>query len=457
VSARNAFAVNFASKTDIDAIEAQLLTAQGMDDKIRKARLKYEAADSNIETSKADLRGLKRDVEREEAKQRAARTKAIHMTIQAWGLAPAKLSGTSVMRWTKGRTITWLPVAGKIEDRQVESPKGKLGLSKKPSEPADAVTYPDGVTYISESRFLRGPGYLASVLLHERTHFEQFTTEGTGNVLSRAQRQEQALQAEVDNTKYFYDPVKDKDLINETKNALRKEKQKVLLEKGLLGRLRRLLPADGKPDSSESIVHTNAELADISGLVAQARAQADIARREREEREALTRAAAETADKMLRDAENNHPAELLPTRPGEDPPGYVRAVPTQPGRGAIALNPTRIPYSQLQFKDIASRACSAPPKTVDRQLAAVDWEQFQKEPNIELYADGISPCERRVFMKLVELGRMWRPGVVIGADAVRAAAVEPGSGSNSGGFNDGPPGKGGGCFKGDDPFGCQPR
>lgn len=113
-------------------------------------------------------------------------------------------------------------------------------------------------------------------------------------------------------------------------------------------------------------------------------------------------------------------------------PGNDRAVPTQPGRiGGIVLNPSQPPIAGLQIKDIAERACASPPQAVGRELAAMDWGLFQKERDVERYADGLSACERRVVLRLIELGRAWRPGVVIGADAVRAAAAGPGSGGGS--------------------------
>lgn len=122
------------------------------------------------------------------------------------------------------------------------------------------------------------------------------------------------------------------------------------------------------------------------------------------------------------------PIELHPIIPGTDPPGRIRAVPTQPGgNGAIALNPSQPRIAEMQLKDIAERACASPPQAVDRELAAVDWGLFQRERDVERYADGLSACERRVVLRLIELGRAWRPGVVIGADAVRAAASDSGS------------------------------
>lgn len=292
-SLQDAFALRPASQSDLDAIEKQLADAKKLDSSINAAIKKYSEAAADVKTTEAKRRELDKAVEREIAKQRAARTKAIHMVILAYDLSPASLNGTSVMRWTKDRTITWLPVAGEGEDRQLQNTAGKLKGSKKPTEAYSGLTFPDGVTYIPESTFKNGAGFLASVLFHERTHFEQYTTEGMGDVMSTTEREENAYQKQLDNAPLFLDPVKDKDTIAEIKVLLRAKKAEVQKENSLLGRIRRHLPSNDQPDKSELTVHTNAELADISGLVAQARSQADIARRDREEREAINKAAAE--------------------------------------------------------------------------------------------------------------------------------------------------------------------
>lgn len=114
-------------------------------------------------------------------------------------------------------------------------------------------------------------------------------------------------------------------------------------------------------------------------------------------------------------------------RPGEYPEGAIRVVPTRP-RNVAPIVAGRPPISGLQFNYIASRACSAPPQSVDREMASVDWALFQKDQIDERSADGLSACQSRVVLRLIALGRTWRPGVVIGANEVRAAAAEPSSG-----------------------------
>lgn len=135
---------------------------------------------------------------------------------------------------------------------------------------------------------------------------------------------------------------------------------------------------------------------------------------------------------MKRRSDSARPAELRPTRPGDGPPGYVRAVPSVPGKDGIArLNPMKDSTAPLLFREIASRACSTPPRSFDAMLRAVDWDQFRGEKNVESYAEGLPGCERRVVLRLIELGRL--PGARVDAASVRAASAPPGNGFPGGG------------------------
>lgn len=108
------------------------------------------------------------------------------------------------MSSTKGRDITWLPVARENQARDVQDASGDLQPMKQDKKGYVAITYPDGVSVITPAVFEYGPAYLASILLHERIHFEQFTTDGKGNVMSYAEAQVEAYQAQVDNASYFF-------------------------------------------------------------------------------------------------------------------------------------------------------------------------------------------------------------------------------------------------------------
>ena len=125
------------------------------------------------------------------------------------------------------------------------------------------------------------------------------------------------------------------------------------------------------------------------------------------------------------------PAAAQPIKPSAPlPSGLI------PPSGAIEVHPRpgEVGLPEIaHLYGIARRACVPNPAVTDQDMASVDWTEFQKAKNVERVVDKMSPCERRVFMRLLELGRAWTPGTVIGADAVREAAAEPGSGARFGG------------------------
>jgi len=110
--------------------------------------------------------------------------------------------------------------------------------------------------------------------------------------MTYAALQKEAYQAQVDNEIHFFNSK------NDPKGKLREDIQALLSAQELAvqtevkesstlkGRLRGLLPRPRPSEIFDAKIHTNAELADISALVATARAQADIARRDREDRDA---------------------------------------------------------------------------------------------------------------------------------------------------------------------------
>lgn len=101
MNAHSALALKIPSGTAIDEIQEQIYTANKMDKKIGIAEQAVRDAES-MKRSPEYIRGLKQQVVREKEKKNAARTRAIHMAILAYGLEPQSWSGTSVMPWTKG-------------------------------------------------------------------------------------------------------------------------------------------------------------------------------------------------------------------------------------------------------------------------------------------------------------------------------------------------------------------
>lgn len=66
---------------------------------------------------------------------------------------------------------------------------------------------------------------------------------------------------------------------------------------------------------------------------------------------------------------------------------------------------------------IARTVCAVPARDYAKDLAQMDWAAFQRVNDLELYSAGLSPCEARVFLRLVDRGHTWKPGTVIGPEA----------------------------------------
>lgn len=489
-TAPHAFAIKEASKEEIAAIQEQIYTANKMDAEVKAAELKVSLAKA-AKVAEDKIIALERARDRVKDKQNAARTVAIHMTIQAYDLAPANPRGASVVAPTKGRTITWLPVAREAEARPIQRESGEFENQPQPKKDLVGKVYPDGVAYIYPDAFNRGVGYLASTLLHERVHFEQMTTKGKGNKMRRAESEVEAYQAEKDNELFFYDPKINEAEMAETEAKLADEKsaaEQVKKERSSFpNRLRDLLGTSAPPDMFESRLHTNAEMADISRLVAQARSQVDIARRDRESREEASRVAAEKSahDNRLKniyadlarrscanpgsvtqaeldalpksygtEAMGTYPrgldecsgrlysslvfgttAEALRTAAGlktpetARPASPVRAVQPEPqpiNAGRNAPNPFWVYLPKL--RDIAVTACNSPGRaSIDISLVRPNPPyEFSSPRDNDIAASlsaGLSGCQRRLFDKLFETIRLGH-GTSIDSQWINRLAAE---------------------------------
>lgn len=177
------------------------------------------------------------------------------------------------MSVTAGRKIEWLPVARDPEERTVYDAEGNSVTFEKPEKTTAGVTYADGTSYLNRDAFLHGPGWLASTLLHERTHFDQFTTEGRGDVLLPSEREAEAFAAELAHQRLFFHAVRDKTLLDELKGLHSEAAQKAAADRERLSTVRGKVSdyLFGDPDGYGLRPHTDEELAVIEAMVAEAR------------------------------------------------------------------------------------------------------------------------------------------------------------------------------------------
>lgn len=290
-------AVEPATPEEREAIRLQILEARLMDGEVGAASADFFAASDakrradlvrqdrmppsyarpgDMNVTDEQIRNLQRAIGRAKERQHAAFTKAIHMTIKAYDLAPASRRATSVMPLTKGREIEWLPLSRDPQAHRVRSARGIEKELPQPTKLYHGITYYDGATFIDRRAFEYGVGWLASTILHERVHFEQYTTPG-GAQMTREERDELAYKAEEDNVATFFDLATESHLIAEieTKRAENKAIADAQREKRktLEGRVRLALD-HLKVEAFDYRPHSDAEIAEMRTEVEAARAAA---------------------------------------------------------------------------------------------------------------------------------------------------------------------------------------
>jgi hypothetical protein len=329
----------------IQAIAAQIRAANRLDSEVNGAEQNLARA-KTAKASKAELHRLELQLEREKDKQRAAYTRAIHMTLDAYDLHPRIRTGTSVMPQTRGRVIEWLPIAHDRAAREVRAADGSTTRVPQPRMDLAGAAYPDGVVFIDPSTFNHpaGVGYLASTLLHERTHFEQYITAGRGDVMTVAKAQREAYDAERIHSGYFLDasiPAQ-KAAIDEVETLWAEEDAKVKAreqrDRTLVGRLRNWYEPETLSTAFDARPRTNEELAAIKQDAERLRAEI----------------AAENAERTTRinHAQLGYMTPLTAPRAADEAPqmGYMKPLPA-PSRASEPL------LASVEVYHLARRAC----------------------------------------------------------------------------------------------------
>lgn len=375
---------------------------------------------------------------------------AIRKTLLAYDLVDRDHHGLPIMPTEpavhpsfNNRTIHWILVYKDDEPRVLLDSGGKPRTIPAGKASGGGLTGADGVTTMYGK--FESPADLALLLYHERVHYDQFTTPGIGDKLTYDEREEAAYRAQYQALGHFGLTAAEKKLfeeflagdgknkpgkIREHNERAKAEKLKRKFSLGLWGSGE---PAHVQPRSRTEYAALLKESKDFDSQLADA--ERDLIAQARKDKEA-----AEHRDLMAEMKRRSDalpaPVGLTPTRPGDGPPGYVRVEPTRPGDGPVAAHPSPLgayDAKMLAIRKIAQDACASPPRAVDATLAWIPWAEFHTVTEIQIHEIGLTACELRVFRRLVEFGKTWRPGAAIDAAAVRAAAAEPGTGTPSGG------------------------
>lgn len=209
------WAIHPASSDAILSIQAQLdranliqdgpfLDAQGNDISIKATMnaLDWQKL-HNPDPNKAYMAAQERHLKDLTQGRDLARSKAIHLTLAAYGIVPTDkagrlimLRGAIVVPDYAGKTATWIVVAGDNAPRSALTPEGSVittqkAVDKVTGKEPSGITYLDGVTKILTKSFeptpkgnSMSPLDLALLLIHERRHFIQYVTPGKGDKLT---------------------------------------------------------------------------------------------------------------------------------------------------------------------------------------------------------------------------------------------------------------------------------
>lgn len=466
LASQNASAVRNAKTADAAEIQAAINEAVSL-----QAIMAYRVANTpekqRDEKFKSGLVELSKE-------RKAAYEKAIWLTIRAYDILPfrygqpalpsAKTSLPSPER-TQGKIITWIPV---FEDRQMYRIQDEYGTHVMTlTIDDDANTASDGVSRIWPEAFL-SPVELASTLIHEKIHFEQFTSPRPDGK-TQGERELAGYRAQkrlLDNGPLVFTP-------DEARRHRAVVDQKLAYKADQVAREKAGLARGEKPLVASIVSHTAVEIDD---LITQARLQVQIANQDHDER--LQRQLAEAARRSCDDPGAVRQAELdgLPTAFGflgnlaapdlpaecvkvynylldggrdadelrrlsyraEAPvaPAPVEARPYKPPLAAPPLNAV-YPFSGAirSLKGIAVAACATDAQLPLDENVTSPRHPYSFEPALDerIYreeAAGLDSCSAALFRRLFEVitrreGRIDAKWIHDSAAAYRAAAAPP--------------------------------
>jgi hypothetical protein len=132
----------------------------------------------------------------------------IHAVIAAYGISPEHEEGTLVREEFKGNAAKeWNPM---FDNRSARDALNKDGqdVSMLPP-PSVSLTWADGQVTLGAGAFFGGkdhpyfasPALLASVIIHETVHYEQYTTPGRGDNMTHAELEMEAYKVQIGSAK----------------------------------------------------------------------------------------------------------------------------------------------------------------------------------------------------------------------------------------------------------------
>lgn len=282
---QNSLALHPAKPQEYAAIEKRI-------NKVKAATLEIESKREELAQAGDDEERVasisKKIAAREKIRKKAA-DQALWMTIRAYGILefagndPIYNHGTSVLlSKEKGREISWLPIFDDIGEKDRQDSEGRPDGTHVVEPRIAGNTASDGVSRIFPAAF-DSPADLASIIIHEQVHFVQNITPGKGDLKTTAELEVEAYNEELrlattnelgfpENLRLLQiDRVNGILKVGDSKHPAKEDLAKIERAEADLNR-------NGIPLPARSLLsHTEEK---IRELVAQAKAQVEIAQKE---------------------------------------------------------------------------------------------------------------------------------------------------------------------------------
>lgn len=273
----NAAALRNASAQDSRDIADQISKKKAAEEEIKTKNQALNAArgDEALEL------GIRTEIARLKKVQKNAADQALWMTIRAYGIIPFEDNspnlpkGISFLRSPEiGKEITWIPVFEDKRTFEIQDAAGNIVKTLKLDDAGNTAS--DGVSRLFPEAFI-SPVILASYIIHEKIHFEQFTDPLRGPVKTPGELEVEAYKTE-------------QKLLNEGPlvfSAYERTLQEAYIAKNLRKRNAQVLHeraerAKGNPPLDVSII--SRPKVEIDGLIQQAKNQIEIAQRDHDDR-----------------------------------------------------------------------------------------------------------------------------------------------------------------------------
>lgn len=189
----SSFALNQPSSIQLKALQAQITAIQALQSNLESLTQSIDHESGRIDPNHTQIAAWEQQLKILKAQQPPLCQKLLDDTRIAYGIRPNRYSGKIVLPGGfNGTFANYRPQFGEMIQTRVKTNRGGRSIAMGYPDPYAALTWENGDIIVTIDAFKFSPGYLAAVITHETIHYDQITTAGRGNRMSRQAREREA-------------------------------------------------------------------------------------------------------------------------------------------------------------------------------------------------------------------------------------------------------------------------